>query len=873
MKPMGILSLNKYRWKMITMLMLLCGLSVVWAIPAQATSATHPDLVQSDLLTTITQAKTNLHSWTIKDKGTMKDTTAGIVLTSDPKENVKALSATVSTDFVYEADVTIQNPQTDASLIFRSNAEGSAGYWLKVMPTSGQIQLLNSSGTSGTLQQSYPVDLQAGQTYHVKVKAEGDQLSVYWDKQYRPVMQVTDTAYRSGHLGLHVWDGSATFQNVIVSDLNTNLTTSLLTTGVWTPHIKGKIVTATQEALQLYNLRSTDLIAEADISFANNVQGTTAGLIFHANDKGTTGYVVQLRHQGNTIGVELKKRNGTLIAKSTQQYIHQPNSNHHLEIRMIQNRIQVFVDGYTPAAIQATDSSYTKGYTGMIAQGGQVIFQDLFVTSPADEYTEKYRPQYHYSASRNWISDPNGLVYFEEEYHLFYQDGGQWGHSVSTDLVHWKRLPFALKWNDLGHIWSGAAIADTTNASGLFGSSGGKGLVAYYTSYDPDAPNGNQKIGLAYSTDRGRTWQYSKEHPIVIQNPGYTSTEAGGWDFRDPKVVRDEVNQRWVMVVSGGDHIRFFTSKNLIDWTWTDNFGYGDYIHGGVWECPDLFPLRDHQGNIKWVLMISTGANPKTAGSDAEYFIGDLTAEGTFTNNNPVGNVLKIDWGKEFYAATSFANVPDGRRITLAWMTNWDYPFAFPTTAWKGEMTIPRELSLQQTSEGLRLFQKPLTELSSLRTPIRTLSNQVISEQSANPLAGLQEGSYEIEAEIELPVSQPAQAWGFEVRTGNQHQTDIGYIHADQSLFIDRSLSGNTSFAELFSKRHAATVQPINNRIHLRIFVDASSVEVFANQGQVVFSDLILPDPQDTGMRLYSKNGEIKIINLNVYRLQSIWKP
>lgn len=173
----------------------------------------------------------------------------------------------------------------------------------------------------------------------------------------------------------------------------------------------------------------------------------------------------------------------------------------------------------------------------------------------------------------------------------------------------------------------------------------------------------------------------------------------------------------------------------------------------------------------------------------------------------------------------------------------------------------------------MRLFQKPLTELSSLRTPIRTLSNQVISEQSANPLAGLQEGSYEIEAEIELPVSQPAQAWGFEVRTGNQHQTDIGYIHADQSLFIDRSLSGNTSFAELFSKRHAATVQPINNRIHLRIFVDASSVEVFANQGQVVFSDLILPDPQDTGMRLYSKNGEIKIINLNVYRLQSIWKP
>lgn len=871
MKHTDILSISMYRSIAVIML-IVCSLSLVEVSSAQATATIDSTVVSSSALTTIIQAKTNISSWMLKGKGTMKDSTAGIVLTSDTKENVSAISATLSADFVYEADITIQDMRTDASLMFRSDAEGGAGYWLQIKPTSGQIQLRNALGTNSSLQQSYPVDFQAGQTYHLKVKASGSQLHVYWDKQYRPVMQVTDNTYRSGYLGLHVWDGSVTFQNVIVSDLNTNLKTPVFTTGIWMPHISGKIVTATQESVNIYNLRSTDLIAEADISFADNVKGSAAGLIFHANDKATTGYIAYLRNQGNTISVELRKRSGTLIAKSTQTYIHQPNSNHHLEVRMIQNRIQVFVDGYTPAAITVTDNSYAQGYTGMIAQGGQIIFQDVFVTAPADYYTEQYRPQYHYAASRNWISDPNGMVYFEGEYHLFYQDGGQWGHSVSTDLVHWKRLPFALKWNDLGHIWSGSAIADTTNASGLFGSSGGKGLIAYYTSYDPDAPNGNQKIGLAYSTDKGRTWQYSQDHPIVIQNPGQTANEAGGWDFRDPKVVRDEANQRWVMVVSGGDHIRFFTSTNLIDWTWTDNFGYGDYIRGGVWECPDLFPLSDNQGHIKWVLMISTGANPKTAGSDAEYFIGDLTAKGTFINNNPVGNVLKVDWGKEFYAAMSFAQVPDGRRITMAWMTNWDYPFAFPTTAWKGEMTIPRELSLRNTAEGLRLFQKPLTELSSLRTPLRTINNQVISEQSPNVLADLQAGSYEIEAEIELPVTNPAQAWGFEVRKGNQHKTDIGYIGAEQSLFIDRSLSGNTSFAELFSKRQTATLQPINRRVHLRIFVDNSSVEVFANDGQVVFSDLILPDSQDTGMRLYSKNGELNIISLNVYRLQSIWK-
>lgn len=872
MKHTGILSIFTYRLIAVIML-ILCSLSLVGVTSAQATATPEATLVSSSAVTTITQAKTNISSWMIKGKGTMRDSTAGIVLTSDTKENVSAISATLSADFIYEADVTIQDMQTDASLVFRSDAEGGAAYWLQINPTSGQLQLRDALGTNSTLQQSYDIDVQAGQTYHLKVKASGSQLSVYWDKQYRPVMQVTDTTYRSGYLGLHVWDGSVNFQNVILSDLNTNLKTPLLTTGIWMPHIAGKIVTATQESIKVYNLRSTDLIAEADISFADNRQGSTAGLIFHANDKATTGYIAYLRNQGNTISVELRKRDGTLIAKSAQNYMHQLSSNHHLEIRMIQNRIQVFVDGYTPVAITVTDNSYTQGYTGMIAQGGEIIFQDVFVTAPADDYTEQYRPQYHYSASRNWISDPNGMVYFEGEYHLFYQDGGQWGHSVSTDLVHWKRLPFALKWNDLGHIWSGSAIADTTNASGLFGPSGGKGLIAYYTSYDPDAPNGNQKIGLAYSTDKGRTWQYSQDHPVVIQNPGHTATEAGGWDFRDPKIVRDEANQRWVMVVSGGDHIRFFTSTNLIDWTWTDNFGYGDYIRGGVWECPDLFPLPDGQGHIKWVLMISTGANPKTAGSDAEYFIGDLTPAGTFINSNPAGKVLKVDWGKEFYAAMSFAHVPDGRRITMAWMTNWDYPFAFPTTAWKGEMTIPRELSLRNTAEGLRLFQKPLTELSSLRTPLRTITNQVISEQSPNVLADLQAGSYEIEAEIELPATHPAQAWGFEVRKGNNHKTDIGYNRAEQSLFIDRSLSGNTSFAELFSKRQSAILQPINRRVQLRIFVDASSVEVFANDGQVVFSDLILPDSQDTGMRLYSKNGEIKIINVNVYRLHSIWKP
>ncbi|GAA3334463.1 hypothetical protein GCM10020331_102510 [Ectobacillus funiculus] len=150
--------------------------------------------------------------------------------------------------------------------------------------------------------------------------------------------------------------------------------------------------------------------------------------------------------------------------------------------------------------------------------------------------------------------------------------GGTWAHAVSKDMVNWKRLPIALPWNEHGHVWSGSAVADLNNTSGLFTNSGGKGLIAYYTSFNPDGPNGNQRIGLAYSSDQGRTWEYSTEHPIVIENPGKNGEDPGGWDFRDPKVVRDDANNRWVMVVSGGDHIRFFTSTNLIDWKLTDNF-------------------------------------------------------------------------------------------------------------------------------------------------------------------------------------------------------------------------------------------------------------------------------------------------------------
>lgn len=507
----------------------------------------------------------------------------------------------------------IKDMQADATLLFRSNEDGWGSYMLQIVPNAGMIRLQDASGGEGKLKEERKVTVKVGEIYHLKVKAEGSSLKVYWDNAYKPVIEVQDNAYRTGKLGLNVWDGSVLFQNIIVSDLKGNLGAVVTNQGQWQPNISGKkgMVVNQSKSQQIYNKKAADFVYEGNISLRPD---SVAALAFRSSADGTKGYEAALTKEGNQVRVSLTKANGTDIASSQHTYPSQTGAKHHVEIKASGNRIQVFLDGYTPAAIDLTDKTYTDGYAGIVVKQGTAYFQDTYVTDASSYYNEKYRPQYHYTPIRGSASDPNGLVYFEGEYHLFHQDGGTWAHSVSKDMLNWKRLPIALPWNDHGHVWSGSAVADLTNASGLFGDSGGKGLIAYYTSYNPDGPNGNQRIGLAYSKDQGRTWEYSKERPIVIGNPGDNGDEPGGWDFRDPKVIRDNDNNRWVMVVSGGDHIRFFTSTNLLDWTLTDSWGYGDYVRGGVWECPDLLQLSvDGTSQKKWVLMISTGANQKQA--------------------------------------------------------------------------------------------------------------------------------------------------------------------------------------------------------------------------------------------------------------------
>ncbi|WP_208585686.1 GH32 C-terminal domain-containing protein [Gracilibacillus suaedae] len=852
--------------------LIVIGLIITKLTYVEALETEKAGSTNEDKEVTIINANTNLSNWIVHGAGTLEDTEQGLKLTSEPNENIMAVSSVQSEDFTYEADIKILDQSADPTLLLRSGENGWDSYMVQIVPNAGLIRLRDARDKD-RLNEEVDVNIQEGEIYHLKVEVVDDNIKIFWGNQYTPIIDSNATLYHHGYLGLNVWNGSALFQNVKVSDLTTNLASTLVEEGNWEPNIKGLKGRAdvNELAKKVYETKASDFVLEGNVSFDD--EQAEAGLTFHMNEDGTNGYQAVLMKHGDEMEAQIQKSDGTVLGKSTRSFKSQNNTEHHLEIIVNKERITLHIDGYAEPAVEVTDNSYTDGLTGLTVLRGTAYFQDVYVVPANEYYKENYRPDYHYTPARGSASDPNGLVYFEGEYHLFHQDGGKWAHAVSEDLVNWKHLPIALPWNDFGHVWSGSAVADLDNDSGLFTDSGGKGLIAYYTSFNPDAHNGNQRIGLAYSKDKGRTWEYSTEHPIVIENPGKSDEDPGGWDFRDPKVVRDEANDRWIMVVSGGDHIRIFTSTDLIQWEHTDNFGYGDYIRGGVWECPDFFELQvEGTDEKKWVLMISTGANPSTEGSDAEYFIGELTPDGKFINDNPVGDVLKTDYGKEFYASMSFANMRGDRRITMAWMTNWDYPFDFPTEGWQGQLTIPRELRLVQTTEGVRLAQSPVEELKTIRKTVFEAENKRINPDNAsNLLKKVNEGSYEIEAEIEIPSNSDVTEFGFQVREGTKEKTMIGYNVIDNLMFIDRSNSGYTDFSNQFTTLHEAPLLPENKRIKWNVFVDNASIEVFANDGKSVFSDVIFPKATSRGVNFYTEDDAVKIVSLKVHALNDIW--
>ena len=478
-----------------------------------------------------------------------------------------------------------------------------------------------------------------------------------------------------------------------------------------------------------------------------------------------------------------------------------------------------------------------------------------------DTDTMDYRPRYHFTPPAHWMNDPNGLVFYDGEYHLFYQyvpDGRQhWGHAVSADLVRWSHLPVALEADATGNIWSGSAVVDADDTSGFF--AGGSGLVAIFTHQNRATPPGGPQVqSIAWSADRGQTWTKYENNP-VLPNPGIA-------DFRDPKVCWHPATRRWVMALAVKDRIRFYTSPDLKEWAFGSEFGADHGSHAGVWECPDLFPLAvdGDEGDTRWVLIVSISG---PGGSQTQYFVGDFDGA-TFTSANPADTVLWADYGRDNYAAVSWSGVPesDGRRLWIGWMSNWIYAHKTPTDPWQGAMTVPRELSLRTLPEGARLLQTPVGELQGLRAESHRLP-----EQQVAPAAPLVVQDMNEAMEI-LAAFAPSTATGFGLRVvgaGGQ-ETVIGYDVLEQALYVDRTRSGNVTFSEHFPGRHEGPLAPTEDgSVLLHVFLDRCSVEVFGNGGVTVITDLVFPESEARTLEIWAQGGTATLRSLDLYALDA----
>ncbi len=451
--------------------------------------------------------------------------------------------------------------------------------------------------------------------------------------------------------------------------------------------------------------------------------------------------------------------------------------------------------------------------------------------------TEPYRPQYHFTPDRNWMNDPNGMVYYDGEWHLFYQYNPfgekwghmSWGHSVSRDLVRWETLPLALPESDGIMIFSGSAVVDWKNTSG-FGVGGKPPMVAIYTGHR----EGRQDQRIAYSTDRGRTWTKYAGNPVLDLQKA---------DFRDPKVFWHAASSRWIMTValSTEKKLRFYASTNLKAWTMVGEFGPAGATDG-LWECPDLFELPIEGGGSKWVLIVNINPGGPAGGSGSQYFTGSFDGK-TFKADADVKGTRWADYGADFYAGVSWGDIPaaDGRRVWLGWMSNWQYAGDVPTTPWRSEMSVPRTLSLRKTPNGLRLIQQPVQELNALRTlPERTFTGGTIRASNAW-LATHKDLPPLLDVTMQFAVTTASTPFTITIATAPGEQTDITINPATQQLTFDRTRSGKSDFFKGFAAKHTAPLRIGRDGVQLRLLLDASSLEVFAQNGETVLTELIFP--------------------------------
>lgn len=495
--------------------------------------------------------------------------------------------------------------------------------------------------------------------------------------------------------------------------------------------------------------------------------------------------------------------------------------------------------------------------------------------SSPPHYRERHRPGFHFTPPENWINDPNGLIFHNGRFHLFYQynpydkvwGSMHWGHAVSDDLLHWRHRPVALYADpdNLGFVFSGCIVVDRANVSG-FGTRRRPPLVAIFThhsKYDVQAQS------LAFSLDDGETWRMYEGNP-VIPNPGLT-------DFRDPKVIWDKGMGRWVMVLAGGDRIYFYASPDLKNWTSLSEFNCPAEPGTGVWECPDLFEatVRD-TGETRWVLLVSVHPGGPNGGSASRYHIGRFDGNG-FTPDN--GKSHWMDFGPDQYAANSWTveTKDEKRQIVIGWMNNWDYANNLPTAPWRGAMTIPREVGLTRTPAGIRLISNPVRELHSLRR------RKLIELRNVSVGKGLGPAVWEDMPEmldLELALARESiEDCRWEIRMFNE-QGDALIIEFDCGGGIvavnrDDASHGMDSHSGFRRKITAPLSAYSDRQLELRLLKDRSSIELFCDGGiSLLTVNYFVRQPLDLmAINSCGTGSSLSIKTVLIHELTDVWRP
>ena len=483
-----------------------------------------------------------------------------------------------------------------------------------------------------------------------------------------------------------------------------------------------------------------------------------------------------------------------------------------LNVRLAMNKVDYYVpfylDEFNEEKTLALDIHVNGNYRN---DGGISTFTCWKNIKTAESFDttnrEQYRPLYHHTPAYGWMNDPNGMFFKDGVWHLYFQHnpyGSQWenmiwGHSTSTDLIHWTFQGDPIQPDAWGSIFSGSSVVDKNNTAGF----GENAIVALYTSAGE-----NQTQSMAYSTDNGKTFTKYDGNPIITSNVP---------DFRDPHMFWNEDIKKWNMILAAGQQMNIYSSDNLKDWKFESSFGAEYGSHGGVWECPDLMKMKVRgTDKEKWMLVCNINPGGPSGGSATQYFVGDFDGHKFTCESKP--EVTKwMDYGKDHYATVTFDNAPNGRHVALAWMSNWQYANQVPTLQYRSANSIPRDLGLFEYKGNTYCSVTPSEEITAARSKKPSKSLSEACEMVVN-LKG--------DATITLSNSKG-------------EKVVMTYKAKDETFSMDRTLSGKTDFSSDFA---AITTAPVYGKMNkLRIFIDKSSIEVFDNDGKMAMTNLVFP--------------------------------